>query len=220
MKNPKGHFSPQKAEEKFKMLKVSPHTFRPLSLSLTSRFSRPYSNSSGNDKKEKPPILSRFFRFVSFKGPIESALKRTGLSDDPILISTVARTISISSQLLLASSFLGTVGVDTKPLIAGLGITGFTVGFALKDIATNFLSGLMLVLNRPFKQGWRVRLFNGSTAYEGIVKTVDIRYVHLELSDRHRVLLPSYVVYSNPIIVLENADDAGSAGDNSTGEKQ
>ena len=193
------------------IVKVPPQKILSL-FRLSTRFIRPYSSSSGNEKKEKPPMLSRFFRFVSFKGPIESALKRTGLSDDPILISTVARTISISSQLLLASSVLGTIGVDTKPLIAGLGITGFTMGFALKYIATNFLSGLMLVLNRPFKQGWRVKLFNGSTAYEGIVKTVDIRYVHLELNDRSRVLLPSYVVYSNPIIVLENNGDDAVSG--------
>jgi small conductance mechanosensitive channel len=112
--------------------------------------------------------------------------------------------------MLIMSSVLGTVGFDTKPIVAGLGVTGFTVGFALKDVATNYLSGLLLVLNRPFKQGWRVRLFNGSTAFEGIVKAVDTRYVHLEMKDKHRILLPSYVVYSNPIVVLESIDDEKS----------
>ena len=44
--------------------------------------------------------------------------------------------VSFLVYSVLLTSVLGTFGIDTKPLIAGIGISGFVVGFALKEIAT------------------------------------------------------------------------------------
>lgn len=40
--------------------------------------------------------------------------------------------MAIAAYTLAGFSVLGTLGVDTKPLVAGLGVGGFTVGFALR----------------------------------------------------------------------------------------
>ncbi len=50
------------------------------------------------------------------------------------------------------------MGVDTKSLLAGIGITGFTIGFALKEVATNFISGIFLVINKSFIRGCRIKI--------------------------------------------------------------
>ena len=97
---------------------------------------------------------------------------------------------------------LGTIGVDTAPLLTGIGITGFTIGFALKEVATNFLSGVMLVFGKPFRKGqWLKVLTASTTQLEGEVQSIDARYVLLRTKDKSLVMIPSVVVYTNPILV-------------------
>lgn len=43
-----------------------------------------------------------------------------------------SKSAAIAVYTLAGFSVLGTLGVDTKPLVAGLGVGGFTVGFALR----------------------------------------------------------------------------------------
>ena len=48
---------------------------------------------------------------------------------------------------------LSQMGISVGPLLAGLGVAGFIVGFALQDTLANFASGLMILLYRPFDVG-------------------------------------------------------------------
>ena len=48
---------------------------------------------------------------------------------------------------------LGRLGVNVTPLIAGLGVTGFILGFAFQESLGNLASGMMIALNEPFKVG-------------------------------------------------------------------
>ena len=48
---------------------------------------------------------------------------------------------------------LSQMGIELGPVLAGLGIAGFIVGFALQDSLANFASGMMILLNRPFDVG-------------------------------------------------------------------
>lgn len=98
---------------------------------------------------------------------------------------------------------LGTLGVDTGPIIAGIGVTGFTLGFALKEIATNFLSGVLLVFNKPFQKGQHLKVMGAAAGQnlEGEVESIDARYVLLRTRERGLLMVPSVVVYTNPILV-------------------
>ncbi len=48
---------------------------------------------------------------------------------------------------------LGQLGVEIGPLIAGLGVTGFILGFAMQQTLSNFAAGFMLLLYRPYDIG-------------------------------------------------------------------
>lgn len=48
---------------------------------------------------------------------------------------------------------VGTMGVNISPITAGLGLGGFAVGFALRDAASNFLAGALILVYRPFNTG-------------------------------------------------------------------
>ena len=93
-------------------------------------------------------ILSRLTRRL-----VTEALKRSNLGLSRLLkrmiISTAANIV-----LLVGILFgLAQIGISVGPLLAGLGIAGFIVGFALQDTLGNFASGMMILLYRPYDVG-------------------------------------------------------------------
>jgi len=66
------------------------------------------------------------------------------------MIVSAAANLTIFLGLLFA---LSQFGISLGPLLAGLGIVGFIVGFALQDTLSNFASGLMILIYRPFDVG-------------------------------------------------------------------
>jgi len=80
--------------------------------------------------------------------------------------------------------------------LAGLGIVGFTIGFALQDIMKNFASGIILLLQQPFHIGESIEL----AGFEGIVLAIDLRTTEIRASDGRIVILPNASVLANPIV--------------------
>jgi hypothetical protein len=133
---------------------------------------------------------------------IQRAILRSGITDDADLSRIVASTATFGIYGLAFMSLLGTIGIDTNPLIAGVGITGFTAGFALKEIAGNFLSGMLLVLSKPFSKGQYVKVqIATSTIIEGTVESIDARYTYIRADDNRTHMVPSSLVYSSALLV-------------------
>lgn len=91
---------------------------------------------------------------------------------------------------------LGTIGMDVSALVAGLGLTGFALGFALKDIIANALSGFLVLVYKPFKNGDHIAV----TALEGTVADVNMRYTVL-LAEGKKIFVPNASLMTNPITV-------------------
>ncbi|MBI4557526.1 MAG: mechanosensitive ion channel [Candidatus Hydrogenedentes bacterium] len=104
-----------------------------------------------------------------------------------------------------AAMALGTAGVDIWPLIAGLGVGGFALGFAMKDLASSIIAGLMILFLHPFKVGDRVFI----AGFEGSVLEIDLRYVTLDMGG-NRVLVPSSTLLNSPITVLGGGSKGSS----------
>ncbi|MEW6566560.1 MAG: mechanosensitive ion channel [Chloroflexota bacterium] len=81
-------------------------------------------------------------------------------------------------------------------LIAGLGIAGFTIGFALQDVAKNFIAGLLLLLQKPFQIGEAIEV----AGYGGSVLGITLRSTELRTWDGRHVILPNAEVLSQPIV--------------------
>jgi len=88
------------------------------------------------------------------------------------------------------------VSFDITGFIAGLGVAGFTIGFALQDIAKNFISGLLLLYWQPFKLGERVMI----SEFKGEVKEINVRDTVIETLDGELVVIPNREVFENPIV--------------------
>lgn len=137
--------------------------------------------------------------FPAFSVPIEGLLVKRVQADADIA-RLIAKSVSGAIYTFAALTACGTAGLDTKPFIAGLGVTGFTIGFALKDIATNFLSGLMLMAQKPFKNGDVICV----AGFTGAVESINTRYLVLKTADGKQAMIPSSIVYSNAVVVDAN----------------
>ena len=93
-----------------------------------------------------------------FIARIARAAVRRGLDRSKLNVSSLAKDffIKMTSRLIMLLGVIiaiAQVGVEIGPLLAGLGIAGFVVGFALQDTLSNFASGLMILVYRPFDVG-------------------------------------------------------------------
>src|SRR5215510_3944668 len=91
--------------------------------------------------------------------------------------------------------------VDVTAFLAGLGILGFTVGFALQDIMKNFAAGVILLLQQPFHVGETI----GVKGFDGTVLAIDLRSTEMRATDGRIVILPNADVLANPIINYSRA---------------
>ncbi len=117
---------------------------------------------------------------------------------DGNLTSLLARTSNITLIIFGFVTALGTLGINVSALVAGLGLTGFALGFALKDTISNLLAGVLILLYRPFEIGNRIKV----SGYEGIVISIDLRYTELD-SEGNKVLIPNSKLFTDPITVLQ-----------------
>jgi len=113
------------------------------------------------------------------------------------LLASVARVSLLVLGLITA---LGTLGVNIMGIVAGLGLTGFALGFALKDSIANLLAGVMILLYRPFEVGDRIDV----SGLAGRVMHVNLRYTELD-SENERVLVPNSKMLTDPIRVAKAA---------------
>jgi len=92
---------------------------------------------------------------------------------------------------------------DVTAFLAGLGILGFTIGFALQDIMKNFASGVILLLQQPFHVGETI----GVRDFDGTVLAIDLRATEMRAADGRVVILPNAEVLANPIINYSRANE-------------
>ena len=84
---------------------------------------------------------------------------------------------------------------DVTAFLAGLGILGFTVGFALQEIMQNFVAGMILLVQQPFDIGDYVRISD----YSGNVSAINMRTTDIKTLDGRLVVIPNGEVLANPI---------------------
>lgn len=108
---------------------------------------------------------------------------------------STAKNLTIFLGILFALSQLG---ISLGPLLAGLGIAGFIIGFALQDSLANFASGMMILVYRPFDVGDFVEA-GGVTGKVDRMSLVNSTFKTL---DNQVVVVPNNVIWQNVIINL------------------
>ncbi|HSK20400.1 MAG TPA: mechanosensitive ion channel family protein [Longimicrobiales bacterium] len=87
------------------------------------------------------------------------------------------------------------LGFQPQTVVTGLGLTGLALGFALKDIISNFVSGLLILALRPFELGDQIVV--GET--EGSVERIELRATAIRTYDGRLVLVPNAEVFTSRV---------------------
>lgn len=114
---------------------------------------------------------------------------------DPALTLLLFHTTRWSVLLIGLVAALRQVNFELTGFLAGLGILGFTLGFALQDISRNIVAGMLLLVQRPFEIGDLVEI----EGFTGRVKSVDLRSTEILTLDGNNVLIPNGNVFTVPI---------------------
>lgn len=113
-----------------------------------------------------------------------------------LLVNFIVSVVTKVGWAILLVTILSRLGVDVTPLIAGLGVTGFILGFAFQESLGNLASGLMIAVNEPFKVGDVV----DAAGHTGSVLEVNMMATVMLTPDNKRIVLPNKGVWGGPIV--------------------
>lgn len=91
---------------------------------------------------------------------------------------------------------LGIFGIDLGALLGALGLTSVAIGFSLKDVLSNYISGVILLVARPFRINDQVIIDD----YEGTITQIQLRATTLKTYDGRLVYIPNQEIFQDSII--------------------
>lgn len=138
-------------------------------------------------------IIGLYLARVAKKLTVRTMEKRKADKEITLLVGRLVRWTVVIFAGIFA---LQQSGQEVSALLAGLGILGFTVGFALKDVSANFVAGMLLLIQQPFDLGDWIEVEN----FSGTVQNVDLRSTELITLDGRHILIPNSTVFTNTII--------------------
>jgi len=115
------------------------------------------------------------------------------------LLDKFASTIVYTTAIIIALDILG---VNVMPFIAGAGVAGVAIGFAAKDTLSNFIAGILLLIDRPFELGDRIEIWGapaGSSTW-GDVTEIGLRATKISTTDNIEVIIPNNEIMTRDII--------------------
>lgn len=157
-----------------------------------------------NFSKLLPSLLTAVLIFLLFwllATAVRALLRRFARHRDAEkqnVLRLIQQLVHVSLLLVGLVTALGTAGVDVSALVTSLGLAGFALGFALKDALSNIISGVLLLLYRPFSVGDEIVI----SGFEGRVTSIDLRYTTLQVEHR-TVFIPNSKLFTESVVLNE-----------------
>ncbi|MFT4892913.1 MAG: small conductance mechanosensitive channel [Candidatus Nanohaloarchaea archaeon] len=125
---------------------------------------------------------------------VDRAVKRR--SGDEHSTKTAKKLTSYIIYPLTFVVILGVFGFPLSSLGAAVGLIGLGLSFALKDMISNFISGIFIMINRPFKIGDQIEV----SGEAGTVRDIRIRATEIKTYDGRQVIVPNSTLYNGTVI--------------------
>lgn len=114
---------------------------------------------------------------------------------DPMLVGFLRNILYFALLIAVIIAAVDVVGVPTTSFIAILGAAGLAIGLALQGSLSNFSSGVMLIIFRPFKTGDFVEA-GGTT---GVAETIRIFNTVMRTPDNREIIIPNSQIFNGTI---------------------
>ena len=151
-----------------------------------------------------PRLIVSLFVFLAFwlgaiflQSMVRRFAARKEISED--FLKLVGKAVKSGMLIIGAITALGILGINVSALVAGLGLIGFALGFALRDTLSNLIAGVLIFFYRPFQINDRISVAGS----EGDVVEINLRYTTIQ-SENKRVLIPNATLYKNSITVFDS----------------
>ena len=138
--------------------------------------------------------------FFFYLGRAAQALTKRALASSKFKVSTLLTDMIVGSVKNLVVMLgilvaLSQIGISLGPLLAGLGIAGFIIGFALQDTLSNFASGMLILFYRPFDVGDFVTAggVTGKVSHMSLVNTT------FKTIDNQVLVVPNNLIWQSVI---------------------
>ncbi|WP_394389517.1 mechanosensitive ion channel family protein [Shewanella woodyi] len=153
-----------------------------------------------------PGIVFKLFIFVlilvaaSLIGKAVQKLVRKAVSNSKLKFSVLLQEffISLSGKATFTLGVLialSQLGIELAPLLAGFGVAGVIIGFALQDTLSNFASGMMILVYRPYDVGDLINAagVTGKVSHMSLVSTT------IKTLDNQRLIIPNNKIWGDTI---------------------
>lgn len=136
--------------------------------------------------------VAQFLRSLS-----EQLAKKTFKSRSLQLL--VAKITYVTTWIvgILLACVLAFPGLRLGDLVAALGLSSVAIGFAFQDIFKNFLSGILILIQEPFRINDQIIV----DEYEGTVERIDIRTTKIRTYTGEKILMPNSKVFTSAVRV-------------------
>ncbi|MBW4632224.1 MAG: mechanosensitive ion channel family protein [Iphinoe sp. HA4291-MV1] len=119
---------------------------------------------------------------------------------DDVIVPILESSLPIVVYLFGSALSLQALGIDLTGVWVAVGGAAFILGFALKDILADFFSGLVLLMDTPFRFGDVISLPDGT---KSVIKRVGLRVTNLYVFDQHcELYIPNSVFHGQSILNL------------------
>ena len=114
---------------------------------------------------------------------------------EKVLIGFLTSILKVVLLVVVVIAALEQLGVNTNSLVAVFAAAGLAVGLALKDSLSNFASGVMLIIFKPFKVGD----FIEAAGIAGVVEVIRVFNTQLRTGDNREIIVPNSQIYGGII---------------------
>src|SRR5947208_4944364 len=134
-------------------------------------------------------LLARFVRMLAGK-----ELKR--VNADPQVALLVNRMVFLAALVIGVVAAFSELFGSPALVFGGFGFLALAFSLAFQDILKNFIAGIFMLLERPFRLGDEITVDN----HTGIVENIEMRATTLRTSEGEQVIAPNSLVYTGTII--------------------
>jgi small-conductance mechanosensitive channel len=121
--------------------------------------------------------------------------RRTTFRELPVVGQTLAlNSISIFIGIAACTAILGLWGVTWSAIAAGIGLSTLAIALGLQDVLKSFAGGVVIILERPFEIGDRIRIKD----LTGEVVDMHLRHIVLRMDDGHIAMAPNGLLFTEP----------------------
>lgn len=144
-------------------------------------------------------LIGKFFVRILIRA-ISKVMEKQAI--EPTLMIFISNLVRISLMVVVVIAAIGALGIQTTSFIAIFGAAGLAIGLALQGSLSNFASGVLIVLFRPY----RVGDFIEAAGISGIVEEVQILTTIMRTADNKQIIVPNSQIM-NSIITNYSAND-------------